>query len=224
MKIKQKLQLGLGLLFSLIFLLASISILFIHQLSLDTKNILVANYNTLDYSRKMQIALDNNIFLPVNQNLFAENLALQQKNVTEPGEGELTTKLAIHFNLLQKNPLDTTQIRSIRKDLSDIMLLNMQAIERKSMIAESTSERSIFWVSIIGCICFMISFTLLFNLPGNIANPIRELTESIKEIAERNYSRRLHFNKKTNSEFWLLPLIPWRKNWKNTRLVVFKNY
>lgn len=202
MKIKQKLQLGLGLLFILIMLLATISIAFIHKLSKDTKNILVANYNTLDYSRKMQIALDNNIFLPVNQNLFAENLALQQKNVTEPGEGELTTKLAIHFNLLQKNPLDTTQIRSIRKDLSDIMLLNMQAIERKSMIAESTSERSIFWVSIIGCICFMISFTLLFNLPGNIANPIRELTESIKEIAERNYSRRLHFNKK--NEFGVL--------------------
>lgn len=196
MKIKQKLQLGMGLLFAMILLLASISIVYITQLSNDTKNILVDNYNTLDYSRKMQMALDNNIYLPKNQAVFANNLALQQKNITEPGEGELTTNLSIHFSLLHKNTADTQQIKNIRKDLSNIMLLNMQAIERKNKVAEITAERSIFWVSLIGTICFLIAFTLLFNLPGNIANPVRELTESIKEIAERNYSRRLHFNKK----------------------------
>lgn len=196
MKIKQKLQLGMGLLFSMIIILSSISIIYITQLSNDTKNILVDNYNTLDYARKMQIALDNNIFLPKNQALFADNLALQQKNITESGEGELTTNLSIHFGLLQKNNADTQQIKNIRKDLSNIMLLNMQAIERKNSVAQVTAERSIFWVSLIGTICFIVAFTLLFNLPGNIANPVRELTESIKEIAERNYTRRLHFNKK----------------------------
>ena len=33
---------------------------------------------------------------------------------------------------------------------------------------------------------------MLLNLPGNIANPIKELTESIKEIAALNYSKRVH--------------------------------
>jgi PAS domain S-box-containing protein len=31
------------------------------------------------------------------------------------------------------------------------------------------------------------------NLPNNIANPIKELTVSIKEIANKNYSQRVHF-------------------------------
>lgn len=31
------------------------------------------------------------------------------------------------------------------------------------------------------------------NLPYNIANPIKELTASIKEIANKNYSQRVHF-------------------------------
>lgn len=196
MKIKQKLQLGMGLLFAMILLLALLSVFYIHRLSKDTKNILVANYNTLDYSRKMQLALDNNILLPENRQLFLHNLALQQKNITETGEAELTTSLATHFALLQQNLNDSQQVKNIRRDISNIMLLNMQAIQRKNKVAAGTSDNSIFWISIMGTICFIIAFTLLFNLPGNIANPVRELTVSIREIAERNYSRRLHFSKK----------------------------
>ena len=196
MKIKQKLQLGMGLLFAMILLLASLSVFYINRLSNDTKNILVANYNTLDYSRKMQMALDNNIQLPQNQQLFSENLALQQKNITETGEAQLTSSLATHFGLLQQNFNDSQLVKNIRRDISNIMLLNMQAIQRKNKVAETTSDNAVFWISIIGTICFIIAFTLLFNLPGNIANPVGELTASIKEIAERNYSRRLHFNKK----------------------------
>jgi NtrC-family two-component system sensor histidine kinase KinB len=37
-------------------------------------------------------------------------------------------------------------------------------------------------------------FTLLLNLPKNIANPVRELTQGIKEIARRNYDQQLHFH------------------------------
>ena len=196
MKIKQKLQLGMGLLFAMILLLASLSVFYIHRLSNDTRNILVANYNTLDYSRKMQMALDHDIRLPENQQLFSENLALQQKNITETGEAELTSSLATHFGLLQQHFNDSQQVKSIRRDISNIMMLNMQAIQRKNKVAATTSDNAVFWISIIGTICFIIAFTLLFNLPGNIANPVRELAASIKEIAERNYSRRLHFHQK----------------------------
>ena len=71
----------------------------------------------------------------------------------------------------------------------------MQAIQRKSDIAETTADKSIFWVSVVGSICFLIAFTLLINLPGNIANPIKELAESIKQIAAQNYSHRVYFEK-----------------------------
>ena len=39
----------------------------------------------------------------------------------------------------------------------------------------------------------MLAFTLLVNLPGSIANPIRELTDSIRQIAAQNYAERVHF-------------------------------
>ncbi len=195
MKIKAKLLLGIGLLFTLISLLTILSSIFINKLSGETKNILVANYNTLDYSRKMLIALNTGLTNNEQSKHFVENLQLQQNNITEIGEKELTDKLASDFSKLNQSTNDTILLKDIHKDITDIMLLNMQAIQRKSKLAETTADSSIWWVTLAGTICFMIAFTMLFNLPGNIANPIKELTSSIKEIAGQNYSQRVHFEK-----------------------------
>jgi signal transduction histidine kinase len=199
MKIKAKLLLGIGLLFVMIALLTALSSIFINKLSGDTKNILVANYNTLDYSRKMLIALNADISKPDQLKLFEENLIKQQNNITEIGEKELTDKLATDFEKLKQSSTDSIILKAIHKDVTDIMLLNMQAIQRKSKVAETTSDTSILWITLTGTICFLIALIILFNLPGNIANPVKELTKSIKEIAAQNYSQRVHFEK--NNEF-----------------------
>jgi signal transduction histidine kinase len=84
---------------------------------------------------------------------------------------------------------------AIQKDITDIMLLNMQGIQHKSSIAENTAHSSILWITIVGTICFLLAFTIFVNLPGSIADPIQELTGSIKEIASENYAQRVHFEK-----------------------------
>jgi len=191
MKIKAKLTLGVGLLFMLIILLAILGSYNISLLSKDTQNILVANYNTLDYSRWMLIALDENIASPKSIDKFTDNLVKQQHNITEPGEKELTEKLTVDFESIKKNPKDSLLYITIRKDLTDIMYLNMEAIVHKSNIAKETAEKAIYWVALTGTICFLIAFFLLFNLPSSIADPIREITESIKQIANNNYKERV---------------------------------
>jgi signal transduction histidine kinase len=195
MKIKAKLILGIGLLFIMIALLTALASVFANKLSDDTKNILVANYNTIDYSRKMMIALNEGIENVAATKLFEENLKKQQNNITEAGEKELTDELAVTYQKYKASPGDSLLAKNIRADITDIMLLNMQAIQRKSKIAADTADKSIFWITLIGAFCFIIAFTLLVNLPGNIANPIKELTESIKQIAAENYKQRVHFQK-----------------------------
>lgn len=193
MKIKAKLVSGIGLLFVMVTLLTAIGSIFISKLSSDTKKILVANYNTIAYSRNMLNALNNGIGLPKQTQFFEENLNKQQQNITEAGEQQLTFKLTSDFSALKNTTDSASSLKILRTDISDIMLLNMKAIQRKSNIAQQTSENAIFWVEVIGALCFLISFTLLFNLPNNIANPIKALTNSIKQIAAQNYSQRLHF-------------------------------
>lgn len=199
MKIKTKLTFGVGLLFLLILALAAISGWYIHQLKKDTNNILVANYNTLQYSRNMLIALEDIGEDSSAINTFNENLIKQQQNVTEIGEKEVTNLVMKHFSMLRNNSEDTVLISSIRGDITELMRLNMEAIERKSNIADATAQKAIVIISATGSLCFLIAFILLVNLPSSIAKPIKELSESIKEIAAQNYKKRVHFE--SHSEF-----------------------
>ena len=199
MKIKVKLTLGVGLLFMFILVLATLGITYINAINKDTQNILVANYNTLDYSREMLIALDDDIRSTNSIERFESNLIKQQNNITEIGEKELTDKLSHDFTLLKSNPKEAKLAIIIRKDLADIMLINMLAIQRKSNIAKLTASNAQLWISVSGVLCFLIAFVLLVNLPGNIADPIKELTLSIKQIANKNYEQRVHFE--GHSEF-----------------------
>lgn len=197
MKIKTKLTLGVGLLFLLIILLSLLGTRYISALKSDTENILVANYNTLEYSRNMLAALDEGTDKSIQT--FERNLKNQEKNITEIGEKEATTELSEHFEAFKQNKYDRSISGEIRKSIFKLMDLNMQAIQRKSEVAKATADKALFWIAIIGTTCFLIAFILLINLPASIANPIKELTESIKQIASKNYSERVHFE--SHSEY-----------------------
>ena len=199
MKIKTKLALAVGVLFFFIALLSALAIRQVYLLSQDTKNILEANYISLDYTRNMHKLIDKPAINKEDIIELEKLLKKQSANITEIGEQELTQDLQAHFNELKLQPDNPAFISNIRKDLNDIMKLNMDAILRKSNTAGQTADNSILWISITSAFCFIIGFTLLINLPGYIANPIKNLTDSIKQIASKNYSQRLHF--KGHDEF-----------------------
>ena len=197
MKIKTKLTLGVGLLFVLIILLSLISARYIIDLKKDTENILVANYNSLEYSRNMLSALEEGNEKSASK--FDRNLKDQEKNLTEIGEPELTAEIRNNFEAYKQQPEDSKLVSAIRNDIFKLMNMNMQAIQRKSEVAKTTADKAVFWIAIAGTMCFLIAFILLINLPSNIANPIKELTASIKQIAAKNYAERVHFQ--SHSEF-----------------------
>ncbi len=199
MRIKAKLTVGVGALFLLILALAIVSGWYVNQLKKDTNNILVANYNTLQYARNMLLSLEDVRSDKSAVDTFQKNLDLQKQNVTEIGEIEATNLIVKHFKDLKENPEDSIVISSIRKDITELMRLNMEAINRKSDIADDTAQKAIVIISVTGSLCFLIAFILLVNLPSNIANPIKELTDSIKEIAGQNYKKRVHFE--SHNEF-----------------------
>src|SRR6218665_1290037 len=183
MKIRTKLTLGVGLLFILITLLTYVGAKSINALKNDTENILEANYNTLEYSRNMLMALDELTIDKSAIRKIEENLFKQQANITEIGEKEATLNLRQHIAQLKINNFDRTTHLLIRKDITEIMRLNMEAIQRKSDVAKQTAASSTIWIALTGTLCFVIAFTLLINLPSNIARPVKKLTESIKQIA-----------------------------------------
>lgn len=199
MKIKTKLNAGVGLLFFMIIVLSTLGGWFIYQLKKDTQNILTDNYNTLQYSRNMLLSLEEIGKEPFAIAEFQKNLDLQRQNITEAGEKEATKNILAHFSDLKNDKENLSLHSAIRKDIAELMQLNMNAIQIKSGIANTTAQNAIAVISIAGTLCFLIAFILMVNLPANISNPIRELTSSIHQIANQNYRERVQFE--SNSEF-----------------------
>ncbi len=197
MKIKTKLNLGFGLLFFLIFSLDLIGIKYITSLKKDTENILSANYNTLLYTRNMLFFIDQGDDKSIEK--FDQNLKLQENNITESGEKESTEELRAHFEILKSNKTNTAIEKKIRNEIYNIQHVNMLAIQNKSKFAAKSADKAVFGILVAGILCFIIALILLINLPSNIANPIKRLTASIKQIAEGNYTERIEFDNR--SEF-----------------------
>ncbi|MFP9115720.1 ATP-binding protein [Flavobacterium sp. RHBU_3] len=192
MKIRTKLQLALGTLFLLIAILSAFAIRQVNLLAQDTKNILVANYQSLDYSRNMLKAIDADTLTANNLKQFKFYMDKQVANITEVGEKEYTTDLQMHYASLVKEPTNKTHLHNIRESLNSVMKLNMDAIQRKSAIAEKTADSSVLWLTFTAALCISLGFLLFINLPTAIAAPIKKLTESIRQIAEKNYSQRVY--------------------------------
>lgn len=197
MRIKTKLTLGLGLLFTLIIFLGGIAAVYIHFLKLDTRNILHDNYNSLLYAKSMLRALDQEEDSRLFH--FEEQLKKQEGNATELGEQEMNKTLRNYFEAYKNKGQRPEDLLQIRAWLIEVMEMNMQAIELKSELANKTAVQATIWIAIAGVACFAIALGLLMNLPSNIADPIQKLTLSIKQIASSNYKERVFLDK--NDEF-----------------------
>ncbi len=193
MKIKTKLNLGIGLLFILIILLAVFSINQINLLSSASENIIKDNKKTIDYARNMLKALSE---IDVNAdalNTFEWYLQTQRSNITEKGEKELTEDLLQNFLLVKEDPSNKLAINNLRSSLFEIMSINLNAIELKNAYADKIAKKSNILISTISLFCFIIALILFLELPGNITYPIKELINSIKQIAANDYSQRVYF-------------------------------
>ncbi len=94
MKIKTKVAFGVVFLFGLILAIGGLGIYYLNNLSSDSKNILVDNYESLEYTKHIVESCDRLSTDSVGAlNEIERNLLSQEENVTEGGEREATQQL-----------------------------------------------------------------------------------------------------------------------------------
>lgn len=198
MKVKSKIRLGLFFLLLIIVLLAGSGSYYINYLANESKDILRENYNSLVYTKNMIDALDDKNTNRAIAN-FETNLEQQENNITEKGERQATERLRLIFTQYKlQNTSDSLAI-ILRSEILGIQVINMNAITGKNNTITTKSKTAYAYVSFLGTLCFLLSFTFVINFPRWIADPIISLTDGIKRISDKDYSARIHLN--SNDEF-----------------------
>jgi len=195
--VKNKIRLGTIFLFLLVVTSGTFSLYYLVRLKEQSKNILKANYETIQYCHQMQKALDS--ILDGKRSLidsFENELKHQEGNITETGETTATQSLRLAFNKLKTGDVTKTNTDEISFQLQHILLLNMVAIKNKNEIAETSAEDAMTFLITIVAFIFIIGLTFAYNFPSIVTNPIQKLTTAIKEIGQKNYSHRIHVDSK----------------------------
>jgi len=198
MKIKTKIRLGLIFLLAIIMALAITGSIYVNKLADISSAISKDNYESLEYAKNMIRALDEDDSA-ISVKSFEENLVNEEHNITEAGEKDAAHDLREVFELYKSGQRDDRTKTLLRQKVLYVQDLNMNAIVRKNDVATKTTKRVFAYITILGTLSFLLSFTFVINFPGLIANPVAELTTGIREIANRNYASRINF--KANDEF-----------------------
>jgi two-component system, NtrC family, sensor histidine kinase KinB len=201
MRIKTKVALGVAFLFFVIITVGGLGLYYLSQLSGDAKNILTNNYESLVYTQAVIKNCDSLFIDSLNAAKEIErNISLQEQNITEPGERLVTAELRQAFEKIKNRGISQEEINALRRVCLRIQDLNMQAIVHKNEITQETASQASTYVVIIVTIFSLIAFSFIINFPGYVANPIVQLTQSIKLIAGKKYEERLHFDRKDEFE------------------------
>ncbi len=197
LSVKKKIWLGTLFLFLLLLLTGGSGIYYMSKLKAEAKNVLTNNYESLSYCHAMQQQL-NSITDEYGKSvaIFEDALNQQQNNVTEPGEKNATDALRASFDKLKRADTTDENITAIQKQIQSILVLNMQAIQRKSHSAEQTATDALTILISLTGIVFIIAFTFILNFPSIITNPVSQLIEAIKEISNKNYTHRIRIKNK----------------------------
>jgi len=195
--VKNKIRLGTLFLFLLVILSGGFSIYYLVKLKNESKNVLKANYETIQYCHLMQKSLDS---IQDQKAPFVDSfevyLKKQENNITEQGETEATKVLRLSFDKLKSGDTTNKNIEQVSYQLQQILLLNMTAIKDKNEKAEKSAEDAMTFLITIIAFIFIIGLTFAVNFPSILTTPIQKLTQAIKEIAQKNYSHRIHVDSK----------------------------
>lgn len=200
MKIKHKVRLGVFALFGFLVVLGGIGLYYINQLDAETRNILTNNYESLEYTSRIIQSSDSLLSRKSALTIITENLKAQEGNITESGEQELTFALRGDIEKLKQNPMDSNALLNLRQHAIAIQQLNMTAIKQKSEAAAEEASKATKYLVIVATVVGILAFIIIVNFPGYVADPIVQLTSSIKAIANKDYEERLHFSRKDEFE------------------------
>ena len=220
LKLRAKIRITLTVLFAAITLLGILSGYYVQRTSNNAILMLRENYVTINYTKEMSQAVNDMIWaitlekaspsyrrqhLRKASDNFETYLNLQLAKVSGQQEQYLTEQLKQDYEVFKKQlkeleftnevPTDVYMKQlNIQGIIQSVHEMNDKMIRQRTDDASKLADRVTMYMIIIGFIFFLFAVFAMLYFPHYIANPIQSLTESIRQIAQKNYSQRLNFD------------------------------
>ncbi len=174
MKLKGKILAGLLFLFGLSILITGMAAYYNRKLANDSEAILKDNFNSIVYAKNMlkSLALNENDSTPNHFSTFEKSLLLQQNNITEQGEQQLTDSITVLFSEFKNDFHSTSQRQQLNRLLNKVMELNLNAIEKRNGQAQETAHHVFNYLLTAGIFFLLVAIIFIIKFPSYIAVPI----------------------------------------------------
>lgn len=220
LKLRTKIRLTLIFLFSTVTLLGILGGYYVQRTSNNAILMLRENYMTINYTKEMSRAMNDMIWaitleksspsyrrqqLRKASDNFETYLNLQLEKVTGEQEQHLTEQLKQDYESFKGQlkelqfsnevPVDVYMKQlNIQGILQSVHDMNDKMIRQRTDEASKIANRVTMYMIILGFLFFLFAVFAMLYFPHYIANPIRSMTESIQQIARKNYNQRLDIN------------------------------
>ena len=220
-------QIPLGV---VLIIISVLSVTLISKLGSHSQTILKDNYRSVLAAQRMKEAIERMdsaaLFIIAgrpdkglpqaaqNRPLFEAELKVQEGNITEPGEAEVTTRLRVLWTEYQrkfdhlvelKDPQASRQFyftelepafEKVKNAADEILALNQDAMVRKSDDVQRAAERmnNITIGAVVAAVILGLFLSTL--LTQRILRPLSQLSQATKSLGEGNFNARanLHGN------------------------------
>ncbi|MBN2348004.1 MAG: hypothetical protein JXJ22_04155 [Bacteroidales bacterium] len=229
-KVKTSLNIGVFLIFIVSFAVLMINIGANQRVVNKAQSLLTDNYPSVKYAFEMlteldelnvqliyahQIKIDSttlqdsgNVDIQIFLEKIKENMALQQQNITEQGEKELTESMQKSLMVYQKSVFQNefiqnfeaywTKYQNLRVNILSIHNLNIALLESKNEEIKNSTLQISNTQEKVGIVGLAMLVAFIFVLPMLIINPIDRLTERMINFYKTNFNKEIEI--KTNHE------------------------
>lgn len=227
MTLRTKLLLALAPVGVALALVCLLSVTSLSSLGLHSQAILQDNYRSVLAAQRMKEALERledqgGMFVLTEeheeqradigryQQQFEAELTVQEHNITEPGEVELTTRLRALWSRYQEKMTalmarrDSTEAKTfyfaelepafhdVRTTVEDILVKNQDAIVRKSdRVRHATEQQSLVMIG-TASVSLSVGLWLSILLTNRLLRPLSVLSQTTQQLGEGDFAVRAH--------------------------------
>lgn len=189
LSIQHRLTLGSLFLYGLMLFGVVLGLIYLVRVDDESKAVLADNYDSVRHLHGMQTELDGANTYRANAIIGIDSLlSAQEKNITEPGEEVITARLRSDF---ERWKTASSAAPALRADIDQLLRLNLDAIARKSELAQDNARHALFWLFLAAILIILVGLGFSVAFPSVMSAPIVRLKEAAKQMAAHNYRHRI---------------------------------